>query len=69
MKNVYRIGGLAFSIAVGLLFASSVLADAGGIVNESYLGDSKHHYVRDSSGDCVRTSSWKAEDKTVDCGA
>ena len=69
MKNVYRIGGLASSIAVGLLFASSVLADAGGTVNEGYLGDGKRHYVRDSSGDCVRTSSWKAEDKTVDCGA
>ena len=69
MKNVYRIGGLASSIAVGLLFANTVLADAGGTVNESYVGDSKHHYVRDSSGNCVRTSSWKVEDMTVDCGA
>jgi OOP family OmpA-OmpF porin len=69
MKNVYRIGGIASSIAVGLLFANTVLADAGGTVNESYLGDAKHHYVRDSSGNCVRTSSWKAEDMTMDCGA
>ena len=69
MKNVYRIGGLASSIAVGLLFANTVLADAGGTVNESYLGDAKHHYVRDSSGNCVRTSSWKVEDMTVECGA
>lgn len=69
MKNVYRIGGLASSIAVGLLFANTVLADAGGIVNESYVGDGKHHYVRDSSGNCVRTSSWKVEDMTVECGA
>jgi OmpA-OmpF porin, OOP family len=69
MKNVYRIGGLASSIAVGLLFANTVLAHEAGIVNESYLGDSKHHYVTDSSGDCVRTSSWKAEDMTIDCGA
>ena len=69
MKNVYRIGGLASSIAVGLLFANTVLADTGGTVNESYLGDAKHHYVRDSSGNCVRTSSWKAEDMTIDCGA
>jgi OOP family OmpA-OmpF porin len=52
-----------------LLFANTVLADAGGTVNESYLGDAKHHYVRDSSGNCVRTSSWKAEDMTMDCGA
>lgn len=69
MKNVYRIGGLASSIAVGLLFANTVLADAGGTVNESYLGDGKRHYVRDSSGNCVRTSSWKVEDMTVECGA
>jgi OOP family OmpA-OmpF porin len=69
MKNVYRIGGLASSIAVGLLFATTVLADAGGTVNESYVGDSKHHYIRDSSGNCVRTSSWKVEDMTVECGA
>lgn len=69
MKNVYRAGGLVSSIAAGLLFANTVLADAGGTVNDSYLGDSKHHYVRDSSGNCVRTSSWKAEDMTMDCGA
>ena len=69
MKNVYRIGGLASSIVAGLLFANTVLADEGGIVNESYLGDAKHHYVRDSSGNCVRTSSWKVEDMTVECGA
>ena len=69
MNNVYRIGGLASSIAVGLLFANTVLAHEAGIVNESYVGDSKHHYITDSSGNCVRTSSWKAEDMTVDCGA
>jgi OOP family OmpA-OmpF porin len=69
MKNIYRAGGLVSSIAAGLLFANTVLADAGGTVNDSYLGDSKHHYVRDSSGNCVRTSSWKAEDMTMDCGA
>jgi OOP family OmpA-OmpF porin len=69
MKNVYRIGGLASSIAVGLLFANTVLAHEAGIVNESYVGDSKHHYITDSSGNCVRTSSWKAEDMTLDCGA
>lgn len=69
MKNAYRIGGLASSIAVGLLFANTVLAHEAGIVNESYVGDSRHHYITDSSGNCVRTSSWKAEDMTVDCGA
>lgn len=69
MKNVYRIGGLASSIAVGLLFANTVIAHEGGKVNESYVGDSNHHYVTDSSGNCVRTSSWKVEDMTVECGA
>ena len=69
MKNVYRIGGLASSIAVGLLFANTVLAHEAGIVNESYVGDSSKHYITDSSGNCVRTSSWKAEDMTIDCGA
>jgi OOP family OmpA-OmpF porin len=69
MKNVYRIGGLASSIAVGLLFANTVLAHEAGTVNESYVGDARHHYVTDSSGNCVRTSSWKVEDMTVDCGA
>jgi OOP family OmpA-OmpF porin len=69
MINVYRAGGLVSSIAAGLLFANTVLADSGGTVNESYVGDARHHYVRDSSGNCVRTSSWKVEDMTVDCGA
>ena len=69
MKNVYRIGGLASSIVAGLLFANTILADEGGIVNESYVGDGRHHYIRDSSGNCVRTSSWKVEDMTVECGA
>jgi len=69
MKNVYRIGALVSTMALGLLCANTVFADAGGIVNESYVGDGKHHYIRDSSGNCVRTSSWKAGDRTVDCGA
>ena len=69
MKNVYRAGGLVSSIAASLLFANTVLADSGGTVNESYVGDARHHYIRDSSGNCVRTSSWKVEDMTVDCGA
>jgi len=69
MKNVYRIGGLASSIAVGLLFANTVIAHEGGKVNEGYVGDSSHHYITDSSGNCVRTSSWKVEDMTVECGA
>ena len=69
MKIDYRIGGLITSIAAGVLFASSAIADEGGMANDSYVGDSAGHNVRDSSGDCVRTSSWKVEDMTVECGA
>ncbi|MCG6898422.1 MAG: OmpA family protein [Gammaproteobacteria bacterium] len=69
MKIDYRIGGLITSIAAGVLFASSALAYEGGMANEGYVGDSTGMNVRDSSGDCVRTSSWKAEDMTVECGA
>jgi OOP family OmpA-OmpF porin len=69
MKINYRIGGLATTIAAGLLFAGSAFAAEGGGVNEAYVGDSSGKNVRDSSGDCVRTSSWNAELMTVECGA
>lgn len=69
MKNNQHIGGLVASIAAGVLFASSAIAHEGGKANESYVGDSANHYVTDSSGDCVRTGSWKKEDMTVECGA
>ena len=69
MNIDYRIGGLITSIAAGVLFASSAIAYEGGQANESYVGDSAGQNVMDSSGDCVRTSSWKAEDMTIECGA
>jgi OOP family OmpA-OmpF porin len=69
MKNDQHIGGLVASIAAGILFASSAIAHEGGVVNESYVGDSSRHYITDSSGNCVRTGSWKKEDMTVECGA
>jgi OOP family OmpA-OmpF porin len=69
MKIDYRIGGLITSIAAGVLFASSAIAYEGGMANESYVGDSSGRNVMDSSGNCVRTSSWKVEDMTVECGA
>jgi OOP family OmpA-OmpF porin len=69
MKINFRIGGLFTSIAAGVLFASSAIAYEGGVANESYVGDSEGQNVMDSSGDCVRTSSWKAEDMTIECGA
>jgi len=69
MKINFRIGGLITSIAAGVLFASSAIAVEGGVANDSYVGDSSGQNVMDSSGDCVRTSSWKVEDMTVECGA
>ena len=69
MKIDYRIGGLITSIAAGVLFSSSAIAYEGGMANESYVGDSAGKNVMDSSGNCVRTSSWKVEDMTVECGA
>jgi OOP family OmpA-OmpF porin len=69
MNIDYRIGGLITSIAAGVLFASSAIAYEGGMANDSYVGDSSGRNVMDSSGDCVRTSSWKVEDMTVECGA
>ncbi|MGB5425356.1 MAG: OmpA family protein [Gammaproteobacteria bacterium] len=69
MKIDYRIGGLLTSMAAGVLFASSAIAYEGGMANESYLGDSSGRNVMDSSGNCVRTSSWRVEDMTVECGA
>jgi OOP family OmpA-OmpF porin len=69
MKINFRIGGLITSMAAGVLFASSAIAYEGGVANDSYVGDSSGQNVMDSSGDCVRTSSWKVEDMTVECGA
>jgi OOP family OmpA-OmpF porin len=69
MKIDYRIGGLITSIAAGVLFASSAIAHEGGLANQSYVGDSEGQNVMDSSGDCVRTSSWNVEDMTIECGA
>ncbi len=69
MKINFRTGGLATTLAAGLLFAGTSIADEGGQATEGYVGDSSGHILRNSAGDCVRTSSWKAEDMTVDCGA
>lgn len=71
MKNDYRFGGFVASIAAGLLFANTAIAHEAGKANDSYVGAAggSGHYITDSSGNCVRTGSWTAEDKTVDCGA
>jgi len=68
MKHDYHIGRLIGSIAAGMLLANTAFAHEAGTANDSYVGDGQHHYITDSSGNCVRTGSWKKEDMTVDCG-
>lgn len=71
MKNNLRIGGAITSVVAGILLSSSALAHQADKANDSYVGNvgSGGQYITDSSGNCVRTGSWKAEDMTVDCGA
>ncbi len=66
MKNKLQIGGMLAAIVSGVLFTTAALA---GGVGDSYVGAKKDQYLKDSSGDCVRTSRWKKEDMTVECGA
>jgi len=68
MKHEYHIGRLIGSIAAGMLLANVAVAHEAGTVTEGYVGDSQKHYITHSTGDCVRTGSWKKEDQTVDCG-
>jgi OOP family OmpA-OmpF porin len=65
MKNKVQIGGLLTAIVTMLFFTTPVLADPA----KGYLDGPGGQVVKDSSGDCVRTSSWKKEDMTVECGA
>ena len=71
MKNKLHIGGVITSVVAGILLSSTALAHHAGPANQSYVGNaaSGNQYITDGSGNCVRTGSWKAEDKTVDCGA
>lgn len=70
MKKEYLTPVVSF-VAGGMLLASSAMAHEAGKANDSYVGAAggSGHYITDSSGDCVRTGSWKVEDMTVDCGA
>ncbi len=71
MKNNCKTGGVITFVAAGILFAGTAIAHQAGKANDSYVGNagSGGQYITDSSGNCVRTGSWKAEDMTVDCGA
>jgi OOP family OmpA-OmpF porin len=69
MKNKRQIGGVITAIAASVLFTSAAVAHEAGTAGDSYVGGTGKHYITDSSGNCVRTGSWKKEDMTVDCGA
>jgi len=70
MKNEIRISRLVAPIAACLLMANTAVAhEAGKATTDSYVGQKGGHYITDSSGNCVRTSSFNKGDMTVDCGA
>ncbi len=69
MKNKLQISGILTAFAAGIFFTSAAIAHEAGKAGDSYVGSSHHHYIIDSSGNCVRTGSWKKGDQTVDCGA
>jgi len=50
-----------------VLITGVAMAHEGGMANAGYLGDSSKHYVLDSSGRCVYTSSWTKELATKEC--
>ena len=54
-------------LAASALVANVAIAHEGGKANEAYVGDMNKHYVLDSSGNCVRTSSWSKETATKEC--
>ena len=73
MKNKLHVGGVITSAIAGLLLSSTALAhhDQADKAGAGYVGSQAtgNHYVTDSYGNCVRSSFWKPEDKTVPCGA
>lgn len=54
-------------LAAYAMAADIAVAHEGGKANEAYVGDSSKHYILDSSGNCVRTSSWSKETATKEC--
>ena len=66
MKNKLLIGGVLAAIASGAIFSTATLAADG---SDSYVNVNKGQLLKDSSGNCVRTGTWKKEDMTVECGA
>jgi OOP family OmpA-OmpF porin len=63
----FTLGSLMTVLAASALAANIAVADEGGKANEAYVGDGTKHYIKDSSGKCVRTSSWSKETATKEC--
>jgi OOP family OmpA-OmpF porin len=66
MNNICLKTMLGFA-ASSALVAGMAMAHEGGTANAAYLGDSSKHYVTDSAGRCVMTSSWTKELATKEC--
>jgi OOP family OmpA-OmpF porin len=58
---------LMAAVASSALMANIAVAHEGGKVGAGNVGDSAKHMVTDSSGDCVRTSSWSKETAVKGC--
>jgi OOP family OmpA-OmpF porin len=66
MNNISLKTVLVFA-ASSVLLAGAAIAQEGGMANEAYVGDSSGHYITDSAGRCVYTSSWSKELATKEC--
>jgi OOP family OmpA-OmpF porin len=66
MKKI-RITSLMAIIAATALTANVAIAHEGGKVGEGNLGSAGGHIVLDSSGKCVKTSSWSKETAIKEC--
>ena len=51
-----------------LLWAVNGIAHEGGVADDSYVGDGRHHVVVPGSGGCLRTGSWTAGQQSANCG-
>ncbi len=54
-------------LAISALTANVAPAHEGGTATAGYVGDINKHYVTDSAGNCVRTSSWSKDNATKEC--
>lgn len=63
----FTLGSLMAVLAASALATNIAVAHEGGTANEAYVGDGSKHYILDSAGKCVRTSSWSKETATKEC--